>query len=60
MCVESAALVVAANTDEVNTNITTFTVRELSGEVPVIATADSPYSEDILQNGRQYEGASDL
>jgi len=48
MCVESAALVVAANTDEVNTNIT-FTVRELSGEVPVIATADSPYSEDILQ-----------
>ncbi|HAJ28180.1 MAG TPA: potassium transporter TrkA, partial [Syntrophus sp. (in: bacteria)] len=34
--------------DEINTNIT-FTVRELSEHVPIITTADSPYSEDILK-----------
>ncbi|MBU1965311.1 MAG: NAD-binding protein [Proteobacteria bacterium] len=45
---DRAALVVATNRDEINTNIT-FTVRELSEQVPIITTADSPYSEDILQ-----------
>ena len=46
--VERAALVVATNRDEINTNIA-FTVRELSEQVPILTTADSPYSEDILQ-----------
>ncbi len=45
---DKAALVVATDRDEINTNIT-FTVRELSEQVPIITTADSPYSEDILQ-----------
>lgn len=45
---DRAALVVATGRDEINTNIT-FTVRELSEQVPIITTADSPYSEDILQ-----------
>jgi Trk K+ transport system NAD-binding subunit len=45
---DRAALVVAADRDEINTNIA-FTVRELSDRVPIIATADSPYSDDILQ-----------
>ena len=48
MRVDRAALVVAADTDEINTNIT-FTVRELSEKVPIITTADSPYSLDILE-----------
>lgn len=47
MCVDTAALVVATNSDEVNTNIA-FTVRELNETVPIIATADSPHSVDIL------------
>lgn len=46
--VDRAALVVATNRDEINTNIA-FTVRELSGRVPILTTADSPYSEDILR-----------
>ncbi len=46
--VDRAALVVATDRDEINTNIT-FTVRELSEQVPIITTADSPYSEDILE-----------
>lgn len=45
---DRAALVVATNRDEINTNIT-FTIRELSEKVPIITTADSPYSLDILQ-----------
>ncbi len=44
---DSAALVVAADRDEINTNVA-FTVRELSERVPIITTADSPYSQDIL------------
>jgi Trk K+ transport system NAD-binding subunit len=44
---DRAALVVATARDEINTNIT-FTVRELSERVPILTTADSPYSEDIL------------
>jgi len=46
--VDQAALVAATNRDEINTNIA-FTVRELSAAVPILTTADSPYSEDILQ-----------
>lgn len=45
--VDRAALIVATDRDEINTNIA-FTVRELSEKVPIITTADSPYSEDIL------------
>lgn len=48
MRVERAALVVATNRDEINTNIA-FTVRELSEQVPILTTADSPYSIDILE-----------
>lgn len=46
--VDQAALVVATDRDEINTNVA-FTVRELSERVPILATADSPYSVDILQ-----------
>ena len=46
--VDQAALVAATNRDEINTNIA-FTVRELSESVPILTTADSPYSEDILR-----------
>jgi len=45
--VERAALVVAANRDEINTNIA-FTVRELSGDVRIVTTAESEHSVDIL------------
>lgn len=45
---QQAALIVATNRDEINTNIA-FTVRELGDQVPIITTADSPYSEDILE-----------
>jgi len=48
MRVDQASLVVATHSDEINTNIA-LTVRELSEEVPIITTADSPHSEDILQ-----------
>lgn len=48
MRIESASLVVATNHDEINTNIAS-TVREVNERVPIIATADSPYSVDILQ-----------
>lgn len=45
--VEAAALVVATRSDTANTNIV-FTVREISGGVPIIATANVPASVDIL------------
>jgi voltage-gated potassium channel len=48
MRVDRASLVVATHRDEINTNIA-FTVRELNEKVPIVTTADSPYSEDILQ-----------
>jgi Trk K+ transport system NAD-binding subunit len=48
MRVERAAMVVATNRDEINTNIA-FTVRELSEQVPILTTADSSYSIDILE-----------
>ena len=48
MRIDRASLVVATCRDEINTNIA-FTVRELNEAVPIITTADSAYSEDILQ-----------
>jgi len=48
MKIERASLVVAASTDEMNTNIA-FTVRELNERVPIVATANSPYSVNILE-----------
>jgi len=48
MRVDHAALVLATHSDEINTNIA-FTIRELSETVPIMTTADSPHSEDILQ-----------
>lgn len=47
MRVDTASLVVATNRDEINTNIA-FTVREMNEQVPILTTADSPYSVDIL------------
>lgn len=47
MRTHQAAMVVAPNSDEINTNIA-FTVREISESVPVICTADSADSVDIL------------
>ncbi|MDT8272899.1 MAG: NAD-binding protein [Desulfomonilia bacterium] len=47
MRVDHASLVVATNSDQVNTNIA-FTVREENEHVPIITSADSPNSVDIL------------
>lgn len=46
--VEHAALVTASMADTTNTNIA-FTVREISDDVPIVATARAPASTDILQ-----------
>ena len=46
--VQNAALVVATNSDQMNTNIT-LTLREDFEHLPVITTADSPHSVDILE-----------
>jgi Trk K+ transport system NAD-binding subunit len=46
--VDQAALVAATRTDTANTNIT-FTVREISRDVLVVATASSRASVDILE-----------
>lgn len=46
--VKDAVMVVASGSDMLNTNIT-FTVREYSSSVPVVVTAASPDSIDILQ-----------
>ena len=48
MRVQNAALVVAANSDQMNTNIT-LTIREDFEHIPIITTAESPHSVDILQ-----------
>jgi voltage-gated potassium channel len=45
--INNAAMVAATGTDVVNTNVT-FTVRELSAEVPVVVTANSADAVDIL------------
>jgi voltage-gated potassium channel len=46
--VEHAALVAATNADTTNTNIA-FTVREIDAKVPIVATATSAASVDILE-----------
>jgi Trk K+ transport system NAD-binding subunit len=46
--IDQSLLVVATLKDEINTNIA-FTVRELNEQVPIITTADSAYSVDILE-----------
>lgn len=46
--IDKAALVVANNNDTVNTD-TVFTIRSVSKDVPIVATADSDDSVDILQ-----------
>src|SRR5690606_2180064 len=46
--VDRAALVVTTHNDMVNTNVA-FTVREISAETPVVATALEAASRDILQ-----------
>jgi Trk K+ transport system NAD-binding subunit len=45
---ENALLVATTANDQLNTNVT-FTVREISDRVPIIATANSPASVDILE-----------
>ena len=45
---QNAELVVATNSDQMNTNIT-LTLREDFEQLPIITTADSPHSVDILQ-----------
>ena len=44
----NAALVVATNNDQMNTNIT-LTLREEHEHLPIITTAESPHSVDILK-----------
>ncbi|MDX9758506.1 MAG: NAD-binding protein [Bacteroidota bacterium] len=44
---QQASLVIANGTDERNTNVVA-TVRELNPDVPIISTADSPDSVDIM------------
>jgi voltage-gated potassium channel len=46
--VDEAALVVATQSDTINSNIS-FTVREITSAVPVVSTATLPASVDILQ-----------
>jgi voltage-gated potassium channel len=46
--VEQAAMVVATRNDQANTNIA-FTVREIAPDVPIVATANSTASIDILE-----------
>ncbi|MEE9910628.1 MAG: NAD-binding protein [Deltaproteobacteria bacterium] len=45
---QNAALVVATNSDQMNTNIT-LTIREDLEHLPIVTTAESPHSVDILQ-----------
>jgi Trk K+ transport system NAD-binding subunit len=46
--VDQAALVIATQSDQMNTNIA-FTVREIAPDVGIVASANSPASVDILQ-----------
>lgn len=46
--VQNAALVAATNSDQMNTNIT-LTLRENFEHLPIVTTAESPHSVDILQ-----------
>ncbi len=46
--IQNAAMLIANNDDMINTNIS-FTVREISKNVPIITNADVDHSIDILQ-----------
>ncbi|MHB8791318.1 MAG: potassium channel family protein [Desulfobulbaceae bacterium] len=46
--IHKAALVVATSDDLINTSVT-FTIRGISGTVPIVANADEEHSVDILQ-----------
>ncbi len=46
--VESAAMVVATQSDQINTNVA-FTVREIAPRVDIVTSANSPASVDILE-----------
>jgi voltage-gated potassium channel len=46
--VEQAALVIATQSDQINTNIS-FTVREIAPHVEIVASANSPASVDVLE-----------
>ncbi|HUV18638.1 MAG TPA: NAD-binding protein, partial [Ilumatobacteraceae bacterium] len=46
--VGQAALVIATQSDQINTNIA-FTVREIAPDVEIVASANSPASVDILE-----------
>jgi voltage-gated potassium channel len=46
--VEQAALLIATQSDQINTNIA-FTVREIAPDVEIVASANSPASVDILE-----------
>ena len=48
LCVSDAAMVAATGDDYTNTNIA-FTIRELSGKVPIVSIARAPDSVDILE-----------
>ncbi len=48
MRLPQAAMLVATRSDVINTNIT-FTARELAAEVPIIASASSDSSRDVLE-----------
>lgn len=45
---QNAAMIVATNSDQMNTNIT-LTVREEFEHLPIVTTAESPHSVDILE-----------
>ncbi len=45
---QNAVMVVATNSDQMNTNIT-LTLREQFAYLPIVTTAESPHSVDILQ-----------
>src|SRR6056297_2811604 len=46
--VDQAALVIATQSDQINTNIA-FTVREIAPDVEIVASANSPAAVDILE-----------
>ena len=46
--VNNASMVVLTQTDVINTNVT-FTVREISSEIPIVATASSASAGELLK-----------
>jgi len=48
LCIKEAAMLVAADSDTINTNVT-FTAREFSDSIKIVATANSADSLDVLK-----------